>query len=237
MKKAFTLVEMLIVIIIIGILIAALFPKLKWAQAAARDTSRQIALGNIWTALFQYQSDVWEYPTGSCTDDLKDDLSKYITTMPTDPQAKRIAYGTKSNGCKNGNFAYTSLYNAWSENAWYVLVANTESEGKKSNFVLPDTTKVLFTWSSSSYVSENLWTSSSNQSNLESVSTALNDSSKRSVSNNKNAKIYDSRVIPLLSCREGVEISASWSWNICLDGVENKGKTTSSASMVYVVSK
>ena len=36
-KKAFTLIEMLIVIIIIGILMAALLPKLSWAQNKAKD--------------------------------------------------------------------------------------------------------------------------------------------------------------------------------------------------------
>jgi len=62
MKKAFTLVEMLIVIIIIWILIAALFPKLKNAQKVARDTSRQMAIAQIWSALYQYQVDIWQYP-------------------------------------------------------------------------------------------------------------------------------------------------------------------------------
>lgn len=40
MKKSFTLIEMLIVVVIIGILAAALIPRLQSAQARARDTVR-----------------------------------------------------------------------------------------------------------------------------------------------------------------------------------------------------
>jgi prepilin-type N-terminal cleavage/methylation domain-containing protein len=53
--KAFTLVEMLIVIVIIGILISALLPRLQGAQNMARDTARQTALQQIASAIVAYQ--------------------------------------------------------------------------------------------------------------------------------------------------------------------------------------
>ena len=66
MKKnrinAFTLVEMLIVIVIIGILIAALMPRMQAAQWRARDVSRKTALSQIQSAIVVYQWDHWEWP-------------------------------------------------------------------------------------------------------------------------------------------------------------------------------
>jgi prepilin-type N-terminal cleavage/methylation domain-containing protein len=55
--KAFTLVEMLIVIVIIGILIAALMPRMQSAQGRARDVARKNALAQIQTAIITSQQD------------------------------------------------------------------------------------------------------------------------------------------------------------------------------------
>ena len=60
--KAFTLVEMLIVIVIIGILIAALMPRMQAAQWRARDVSRKTALSQVQTAIVTYQWDKWYRP-------------------------------------------------------------------------------------------------------------------------------------------------------------------------------
>lgn len=53
-RKAFTLVEMLIVIVIIGILAAALIPRITMAQGKARDTARVAQMKDVSTALELY---------------------------------------------------------------------------------------------------------------------------------------------------------------------------------------
>jgi prepilin-type N-terminal cleavage/methylation domain-containing protein len=52
--KAFTLIELLIVIVIIGILAVALIPRLTGAQATARDTARKATLQQVATIISAY---------------------------------------------------------------------------------------------------------------------------------------------------------------------------------------
>ena len=62
-RQAFTLVEMLLVVTIIGILAALVIPKIAGTSERARDTAAQADInGGIKSALGQYEVDVGQYP-------------------------------------------------------------------------------------------------------------------------------------------------------------------------------
>jgi type II secretion system protein G len=60
-RKAFTLIEMLIVVVIIGILAAALIPRLQSVQGRARDTKRKADISQIGSSLAIYKSDIGSF--------------------------------------------------------------------------------------------------------------------------------------------------------------------------------
>jgi len=64
-QAGFTIVELLIVIIVIGILAALVLNTFQGVQARARDTERRTDLNSIATQLEAYYADFGHYPDGS----------------------------------------------------------------------------------------------------------------------------------------------------------------------------
>lgn len=148
-KNAFTLIELLIAIVIIGILATALIPRFIWLQARARDTARTSDLRNISIAIQNYKIDNGTYPTanylasvshksvftdliapsvfaqtiGSSLDTLTWSLSSYLKSIPNDPSGKGIKSAQGSNNCLEewSSYAYAS------NGSWYAITAKSES--------------------------------------------------------------------------------------------------------------
>lgn len=134
-SRGFTLVELMIVIAIIGILAAVLYPSLMGYFESSRDTNRQAGLRNIVLALSQYQRDKSEYPedTTKCAlKDLEEKLKSYTNNFSKDPKK-----GFGVTGCTDqdkGGYGYARIKDtSETPNAAYVLAAKVETRGN-ANF-------------------------------------------------------------------------------------------------------
>lgn len=109
-RKAFTLIELLIVITIIGILAVALLPSVLGAPARARDAARKADMNNIVAALESYNSDKNTYPTDTnvCIDQIAG-LNTYFSggKTPVDPQGKKKDGTAVGSPCLSGYYYNT----------------------------------------------------------------------------------------------------------------------------------
>ena len=155
--KWFTLVEILIVIVIIGILIWALVPRMSAAQGRARDVARKNDLNQLQAAIVvSYQDKGW-YPCVNSwckggtvsTDndakkadewlniqDFKDFLvAAWMNNVPGDPMATNEFYGIEDRKSNAWDYMYLTIKSHWITNWWFALMAKSEVEWS-SNWVV-----------------------------------------------------------------------------------------------------
>lgn len=102
-QKGFTIIELLVVIVIIGILVALALPNLFAAQARGRDTDRKNELKNAQQKLETYFQDNGEYPAD-------------WTTVVTEEEERQ--------GPRNDAYTYAPA----EDNQSYTLTADLEND-------------------------------------------------------------------------------------------------------------
>ncbi len=143
-RRGFTLIELMIVIVILGILMGTILPRLTGAQSRARDTARIADLNNISQALEVYSGDFGEYPEASCsgdedagcynsnclsegaTDKDKDTYHVLKTYLKGNRVPQNVGKQTETLGCI-GSYYYTPLTEGGSSNQSYVLASDVET--------------------------------------------------------------------------------------------------------------
>ena len=106
-KQAFTLIELLIAIVIIGILATVGLGSFRTAQMRGRDAERKSDLKQISNALELYYSDYRSYPaTFSFSGEFTDSKTSYLKVVPNDPGGGTYVYHVSSKGDKYQLFAH-----------------------------------------------------------------------------------------------------------------------------------
>ncbi|PIZ72444.1 hypothetical protein COY07_03280 [Candidatus Peregrinibacteria bacterium CG_4_10_14_0_2_um_filter_43_11] len=146
LNRGFTLIELMIVIVILGVLMGTILPRLTGAQARARDIGRIADLNAISQALETYFDDFGKYPgvsgTAYCMDPTIETanhpaklLEGYLKGgVPTAPSTKQMTEltvtsateaGSEVPPCK-GTYLYAPLKNRGLNANGYVLLTDVE---------------------------------------------------------------------------------------------------------------
>ena len=147
--KAFTLVEMLIVIVIIGILIASLMPRMQSAQGRARDVARKNDLAQIQTAIITSQQDKRKWPGMEDATEANRPNQKgipvsniatllqyaWMTQVPKDPNKSNTFIWLGDATISNWDYGYMVTVRNSVSNGWFILMAKTEVEWS-SNWIV-----------------------------------------------------------------------------------------------------
>ena len=127
---------MLIVIVIIGILTAAIIPRLNSARGRANDVARKADLNQVATALITYQLDNWFFPwwdsswgTWVTIDKISTQLIQWwMTSIPRDPANNQTFSWIANIPSENSPYyLYSTIYKWGIPHWWFVLMAKMES--------------------------------------------------------------------------------------------------------------
>ncbi|MES2876767.1 MAG: type II secretion system protein GspG [Patescibacteria group bacterium] len=143
-KQAFTVVELMIVVVVIGILASITVVAYRGAQGEARDTERRVDIADIREALELYYLDNNTYPTSTGSTKINPSwvtssdaswanlasqlVPKYLPSLPVDPEGGTTTNPAISSGF---NYDYIRLTNSWcatsSSKPGYLLAYRLES--------------------------------------------------------------------------------------------------------------
>lgn len=136
LHSAFTLVELLIVISIIGVLVTIGLVSFRNSQARARDAQRKSDLKQISSALELYYSDYGKYPNSiTFGSEFTDNKTVYFKILPDDPNSSlNYVYRIVDSGTNQKYQLFSYLENTQDPD----LVTTTQScgSGKTCNFAI-----------------------------------------------------------------------------------------------------
>ncbi|MBT4936951.1 prepilin-type N-terminal cleavage/methylation domain-containing protein [Candidatus Peregrinibacteria bacterium] len=148
-NKGFTLIELMVVVVILGVLMSTVFPKLVGAQARSRDTGRMADMRNISAALGVYFDDTGKFPginnTSECLDETVSNsvgsiIAGYLegAKAPRDIQVNANEWLCKGTALR-GKYWYMPISKNGIERNAYIICTDVESF-QKANTDLGDFT-------------------------------------------------------------------------------------------------
>jgi len=106
--KGFTLLEVIVVIVVVGILSLILIPSLISGPVKARDSQRKADLRTLKTKLEDYYQDTGAYPAS--LSELMQGNPPYIKSVPVDPKTKKpYTYNPAPSGGPFTSYTLTAI--------------------------------------------------------------------------------------------------------------------------------